>query len=96
MSLAIPILENLWLGKSFLITIDEAMTNMFSFNSGELPQWSYDVMYSPWLPPSLAVEMSGVRNPMLYQYVNHKMLCALTYFMRNPKNWSVEFNTPPV
>eukprot|EP00971_Amphidinium_carterae_P138534 2744874-Amphidinium_carterae.1 len=54
-------------------------------------------MYSPWLPPSLAVEkMSGMRNPMLYQYVNHEMLCALTYFMRNPKNWTVEFNTPQV
>eukprot|EP00971_Amphidinium_carterae_P268339 5323912-Amphidinium_carterae.1 len=24
------------------------------------------------------------------------MLCALTYFMRNPKNWTLEFNTPPV
>eukprot|EP00971_Amphidinium_carterae_P261296 5183692-Amphidinium_carterae.1 len=21
-------------------------------------------------------------------------LCALTYFMRNPKNWTLEFNTP--
>eukprot|EP00971_Amphidinium_carterae_P272905 5416356-Amphidinium_carterae.1 len=64
--------------------IDSAMTNMF------LPAWSHEVMYSPWLPPSLAIEkMSGMRNPMLYQYVNHKMLCALTYFMRNPKNWSV-------
>eukprot|EP00971_Amphidinium_carterae_P125944 2495084-Amphidinium_carterae.1 len=40
--------------------------------------------------------MSGMRNPMLYQYVNHKMLCALTYFMRNPKNWTLEVNTPHV
>eukprot|EP00971_Amphidinium_carterae_P301425 5989030-Amphidinium_carterae.1 len=24
------------------------------------------------------------------------MLCALTYFMRNPKNWTLEFNTPQV
>eukprot|EP00971_Amphidinium_carterae_P224268 4449412-Amphidinium_carterae.1 len=39
--------------------------------------------------------MSGMRNPMLYQYVNHEMLCALTYFMRNPKNWTLEENTPP-
>eukprot|EP00971_Amphidinium_carterae_P112057 2219543-Amphidinium_carterae.1 len=31
-------------------------------------------MYSPWLPPSLALEKnSGMRNPMVYQYVNHKM-----------------------
>eukprot|EP00971_Amphidinium_carterae_P108555 2149253-Amphidinium_carterae.1 len=73
------------------------MTNMYSFNSGDLPTWFHEVMYSPWLPPSLAMEkMSGMRNPMLYQYVNHKMLCALTYFMRNPKNWTWEFNTPPV
>eukprot|EP00971_Amphidinium_carterae_P076412 1509153-Amphidinium_carterae.1 len=56
---------------------DEAMTNMFSHNKGDLPTWSHEVMYSPWLPPSLAVEkMSGMRNPMLYQYVNHEMLCA--------------------
>eukprot|EP00971_Amphidinium_carterae_P046145 908451-Amphidinium_carterae.1 len=40
--------------------------------------------------------MSGMRNPMLYRCVNHEMLCALTYFMRNPTNWCVEFNTPPV
>eukprot|EP00971_Amphidinium_carterae_P297293 5906109-Amphidinium_carterae.1 len=73
------------------------MTGMYSYNSGDLPPWSYDVMYSPWLPPSLAMEkMSGMRNPMLYQNVNHEMLCALTYFMRNPKNWTLEFNTPPV
>eukprot|EP00971_Amphidinium_carterae_P002380 46981-Amphidinium_carterae.1 len=47
--------------------IDEAMNNMYSYNSGDLPSWSHEVMYSPWLPPSLAVEkMSGMRNPMLY------------------------------
>eukprot|EP00971_Amphidinium_carterae_P308091 6123015-Amphidinium_carterae.1 len=40
--------------------------------------------------------MSGMRNPMLYQYVNHETLCALTYFMRNPKNWTLEVDTPPV
>eukprot|EP00971_Amphidinium_carterae_P130776 2590609-Amphidinium_carterae.1 len=40
--------------------------------------------------------MSGMRNPMLYQYINHEMLCALTFFMRSPANWSIEFNTPPV
>eukprot|EP00971_Amphidinium_carterae_P111127 2201345-Amphidinium_carterae.1 len=33
---------------------------------------------------------------MVYQYVNHEMLCALTYFMRNPKNWTMEVNSPPV
>eukprot|EP00971_Amphidinium_carterae_P013771 271315-Amphidinium_carterae.1 len=33
---------------------------------------------------------------MLYRYVNHEMLCALTYFMRNPKNWTLEVDTPPV
>eukprot|EP00971_Amphidinium_carterae_P235060 4664612-Amphidinium_carterae.2 len=56
--------------------IEEAMTHMYSYNSGDLPSWTYDVMYSPWLPPSLAIEkMSGMRNPMLYQYVNHDALC---------------------
>eukprot|EP00971_Amphidinium_carterae_P261010 5177801-Amphidinium_carterae.1 len=40
--------------------------------------------------------MSGMRNPMVYQYVNHEMLCALTYFMRNPKNWTLEIDTTPV
>eukprot|EP00971_Amphidinium_carterae_P245529 4875925-Amphidinium_carterae.1 len=40
--------------------------------------------------------MSGMRNPMVYQYVNHEMLCALTYFMRNPRNWTLEVDTPPV
>eukprot|EP00971_Amphidinium_carterae_P104974 2078712-Amphidinium_carterae.2 len=76
---------------------DGSMSNMYAHNSGNLPTWSHDVMYSPWLPPSLAVEkISGMRNPMVYQYVNHEMLCALTYFMRNPKNWTMEDNTPPV
>eukprot|EP00971_Amphidinium_carterae_P126972 2515720-Amphidinium_carterae.2 len=46
---------------------DEAMTHMFSYNSGDLPTWSHEVMYSPWLPPSLAMEkMSGMRNTMQY------------------------------
>eukprot|EP00971_Amphidinium_carterae_P309011 6139955-Amphidinium_carterae.1 len=54
-------------------------------------------MYSPWLPPSLALEkMLGMRNPMVYQYVNYEILCALTYFMRNPRNWTTEVDTPPV
>eukprot|EP00971_Amphidinium_carterae_P271584 5388828-Amphidinium_carterae.1 len=35
---------------------DESMVNMFVHNSGHLPTRSHDVMYSPWLPPSLAVE----------------------------------------
>eukprot|EP00971_Amphidinium_carterae_P206261 4092993-Amphidinium_carterae.3 len=40
--------------------------------------------------------MSGLRNPMHVRFVNHEMLCVLTYFMRNPKNWSLEVNTPAV
>eukprot|EP00971_Amphidinium_carterae_P158252 3137160-Amphidinium_carterae.3 len=79
---------------------DEAMTHMFSFNSGELPVWAHPVMYSTWLPPSLQLEkISGLRNPTharFVTFVNHEMLCALTYFMRNPKNWSVESNAPAV
>eukprot|EP00971_Amphidinium_carterae_P350649 6491669-Amphidinium_carterae.2 len=31
-----------------------------------------------------------------YRFIYHEMLCALTFFMRTPKNWSVEFNSPPV
>eukprot|EP00971_Amphidinium_carterae_P215045 4267869-Amphidinium_carterae.1 len=47
---------------------------------------------------SISCRGEDVRNahPMLYQYVNHEMFCALTYFMRNPKNWALEVNTPQV
>eukprot|EP00971_Amphidinium_carterae_P134252 2660091-Amphidinium_carterae.1 len=40
--------------------------------------------------------MSAMRNPMHVKFVNNEMLCALTYFMRNKKKWSVEINTPTV
>eukprot|EP00971_Amphidinium_carterae_P065058 1289488-Amphidinium_carterae.1 len=46
-------------------TGDESMVNMAAHNSSQLPTWSHEVMYSPWLPPSLAMEkISGMRNPM--------------------------------
>eukprot|EP00971_Amphidinium_carterae_P172828 3425918-Amphidinium_carterae.2 len=52
---------------------DEAMTHMVSFNSGALPVWSHEVMYSQWLPPSLQLEkMTGMRNPMHYTGWNNR------------------------
>eukprot|EP00971_Amphidinium_carterae_P081065 1603902-Amphidinium_carterae.4 len=76
---------------------DEAMTHMYSHNGTDLPAWAQPVRYSTWLPPSLQLEkMSGLRNPMHVKFVDNEMLCALTYFMRNPRNWSVEMNTPTV
>eukprot|EP00971_Amphidinium_carterae_P274154 5440839-Amphidinium_carterae.1 len=36
-------------------------------------------MYSPWRSPSLALKkILGMRNPMVYQYVNHKMLISVS------------------
>eukprot|EP00971_Amphidinium_carterae_P140932 2792305-Amphidinium_carterae.1 len=76
---------------------DESMVNMAAHNSSQLPTWSHKVMYSPWLPSSLALKkILKMRNPMVYQYVNHKMLCASTYFMRNSNNWTREVDTPPI
>eukprot|EP00971_Amphidinium_carterae_P244765 4859786-Amphidinium_carterae.1 len=53
---------------------DEAMTHMFSFNSGDLLVWVHEVMYNTWLPPSLSLEkLSGKRNPMECRFINHEM-----------------------
>eukprot|EP00971_Amphidinium_carterae_P276128 5479456-Amphidinium_carterae.4 len=39
--------------------------------------------------------MRGLRNPMLAPTVDHKMLAAISYYMRNPSNWTEECNHIP-
>eukprot|EP00971_Amphidinium_carterae_P061274 1213043-Amphidinium_carterae.4 len=70
----------------------ESYEHFRNHNSCTSP-WILPVMYGEVLPPTLHLEkMRGLRNPMDVPTADHKMLAAISYFMRNPNNWSEECN----
>eukprot|EP00971_Amphidinium_carterae_P064692 1281882-Amphidinium_carterae.1 len=63
------------------------------YTSIQLNKVSELMLCGEFLPPYLHLEkMRGLRNPMDVPTVDHKMLAAISYFLRYPNNWSEDCN----
>eukprot|EP00971_Amphidinium_carterae_P308960 6139166-Amphidinium_carterae.1 len=71
----------------------EVFQHFCDYNGSTLPSWIMPVMYGKFLPPCMHLEkMRGLRNPMDVPVVDYEILAAISYFMRNPNNWTEERN----